>query len=104
MDEQHEPVDVAPGTNPDFGDATMGADLDIATAEQEIAEAVSARHSIARRYVSWVRRRHPDATPAEVVGLLERQYVTAISSRAASRLQGPSQPTSGCPVESSIVV
>ncbi len=62
-----------------LGTATVGADLDLATAEHEIAEAVSARHSIARKYVLRVRRRHPGASPSEVVALLERHYVTAIS-------------------------
>ncbi len=80
MDEQHDPdVTIAAAADPDLGGATVGADLDVATAEREIAEAVSARHSIARKYVSRVRRRHPDATPAEVVALLERHYITAIS-------------------------
>ncbi len=78
MDEQHDP-NVSAATDPDLGGATVGADVDVATAEREIAEAVSARHSAARKYVIRVRRRHPDATPAEVVALLERHYVTAIS-------------------------
>lgn len=80
MDEQHDPGVIGAGApDPDLGGATVGADLDVATAEREIADAVSARHSIARRYVSRVRRRHPDAPPAEVVSLLERHYITAIS-------------------------
>lgn len=80
MDEQHDPdVNVSTSTEPGLDGATVGADLDAATAERAIAEAVSARHSIARKYVSRVRRRHPEACPAEVVTLLERHYVTAIS-------------------------
>lgn len=79
MDKQHDPdISVADVTDPDLG-ATVGADLDVATAEREIVEAVSARHAIARKYVVLVRRRHPDATPAEIVALLERHYVMAIS-------------------------
>lgn len=52
-------------------------------AARDIAKAVSARHSIARKYVMRIRRRNPDATPAEVIRLLERQYVTAISTAGA---------------------
>lgn len=80
MDEQHaRDVAVTGPEELDLDQATLGADLDVATAEREIAGAVSARHSIARKYVDRVRRRHPDASPQEVVTLLERHYVTAIS-------------------------
>lgn len=80
MDEQHAPeVTVTAPVESVLGEATVGADLDVKTAEREIADAVSARHTIARKYVNRVRHRHPDASPAEVVALLERHYVTAIS-------------------------
>lgn len=80
MDEQHDlDGDGSAVAESDFGGATLGADLDVATAEREIADAVSARHAIARKYIARVRRRHPQASPAEVVLLLERHYVTAIS-------------------------
>jgi hypothetical protein len=49
-------------------------------AEQEISAAVSARHSVARKWVIWVRRRRPDASPAEVIQLLERHYGTTITT------------------------
>lgn len=49
----------------------------------EIAKAVSARHSIARRYVLRLRRRNPEATPAEVIAMLERHYRTSISAAGA---------------------
>ncbi|WP_206516115.1 hypothetical protein [Nocardioides pantholopis] len=80
MDEQRDPdptKTVGPGS--ELGAATVGADLDVVTAEHEITEAVSARHTIARKYVLRVRRNDPEASPAEVVTLLERHYVTAIS-------------------------
>ena len=48
-------------------------------AEQVIANAVRGRQAIARKYVRWARRRHPDATPAEIIKALERHYVTAVS-------------------------
>ena len=52
MDEHHDPdPDVTAATEPDLDGATVGADLDVATAEREIADAVGARHSIARKYV-----------------------------------------------------
>ncbi|GAA3455176.1 hypothetical protein [Dactylosporangium matsuzakiense] len=67
----------------DDGDGTFAAEIVEADAARGIAKAVGARHSIARRYVMRVRRRNPDATPAEVIGLLERHYVTAISAAGA---------------------
>jgi hypothetical protein len=64
-------------------EGTFEAELVEEDAARDIAKAVSARHSIARKYVMRVRRRNPDATPAEVIRLLERQYVTAISAVGA---------------------
>ncbi|RIX27851.1 SHOCT domain-containing protein [Amnibacterium setariae] len=49
-------------------------------AQAEIAEAVSARHSIARKHVLRLRRRDPEASPAEIVQALERQYTAAITA------------------------
>ncbi|WP_216653910.1 hypothetical protein [Nocardioides sp. zg-DK7169] len=80
MDNEDDPGIGGPATaEADLDGATLGADVDAATAEQEIADAVSARHSIARKYVGRVRRRHPETSPAGVVALLERHYITAIS-------------------------
>lgn len=52
-------------------------------AARDIAKEVSARHSIARKYVMRLRRRHPEATPAEVIQMLERHYGTSISTAGA---------------------
>ena len=46
--------------------------------------AVRGRRGIARKYVKWVRRRNPDATPAEIISMLEHHYVTAISVAGAA--------------------
>jgi len=62
---------------------TLVAELVDEDAARDIAKAVSARHSIARKYVMWLRRRHPDATPAEVIRILERHYGTSISAAGA---------------------
>ena len=62
---------------------TLVAELVDEDAARDIAKAVSARHSIARKYVMWLRRRHPDATPAEVIQMLERHYGTSISAAGA---------------------
>ncbi|SIR96901.1 hypothetical protein [Micromonospora avicenniae] len=67
----------------DIDESTFEAELIEEDAARSIAKAVSARHSIARKYVMRVRRRNPDATPAEVIRMLERQYVTAISTAGA---------------------
>jgi hypothetical protein len=61
-------------------DVTLEVDLVGADAEHEIDKAVRGRHRIARKYVRWVRRQHPDATPAEVIAMLEHHYITAITA------------------------
>lgn len=58
---------------------TLTAELPPDTAERDIAKAVTARHKIALRYVTRLRKRNPEATPAEIIALLERHYVTAIT-------------------------
>jgi hypothetical protein len=68
----------------DPGDVTLEAELVGKDAEREIDKAVRGRRGIARRYVKWVRRRNPDATPAEIIRMLERHYVTAISVAGAA--------------------
>ncbi|WP_210503914.1 hypothetical protein [Nocardioides xinjiangensis] len=58
---------------------TVAAELQPDAAEQEIMRAVSARHKMARRYVMRLRKRNPEASPAEIIALLERHYVRAIT-------------------------
>src|SRR6516165_297182 len=65
-------------------DVTLEAELDDKDAEHEIDKAVRGRQGIARKYVKWVRRRNPDATPAEIISMLEHHYVTAISVAGAA--------------------
>ena len=59
----------------DLEQITLEAELVDGDAEREIAKAVSGRQAIARKYVRWVRRRSPGATPAEIIRALERHYV-----------------------------
>ena len=61
-------------------DVTLEAEFDDEDAEREIDKAVKGRRGIARRHVKWVRRQNPDATPAEIISMLERHYVTAITA------------------------
>jgi hypothetical protein len=61
-------------------DVTLEAELDDEDAEREIDKAVRGRRGIARRHVKWMRRQNPDATPAEIISMLERHYVTAITA------------------------
>jgi hypothetical protein len=63
----------------DIETITLEAELTDDVAERGIETAVNGRHSVARRYVLWVRRRNPEATPSEVITFLERHYVTAIT-------------------------
>ncbi|WP_246018866.1 hypothetical protein [Arthrobacter crusticola] len=62
---------------------TVEAELSGEVVAREIAKAVSARHSIARKYVLRLRRRRPDATPAELIRVLERHYATSITTAGA---------------------
>ncbi|MGB3414157.1 MAG: hypothetical protein WBA28_05515 [Microbacteriaceae bacterium] len=62
---------------------TIKAELSAADAERNIAKAVSARHSIARKYLMWIRRKNPEATPAEIIQILEAHYGTAITTAGA---------------------
>ncbi|KHL01087.1 hypothetical protein LK10_17895 [Sinomonas humi] len=62
---------------------TLEAELVDEEAARDIAHAVSGRRSVARKYVMRVRRGHPDATPAEVIKILERHYGAAISAAGA---------------------
>lgn len=63
---------------------TLEAEITAEDADRGIEKAVSGRRSIARKYVKWVRRKNPDATPAEVIAILERQYGTSITIAGAA--------------------
>ena len=63
---------------------TLEAELVDKDAERQIDKAVRGRRGIARKYLKWVRRRNPDATPAEIIRMLEHHYVTAISVAGAA--------------------
>ena len=65
-------------------DVTLEAELADEDAEREIDKAVRGRRAIARMYVKRLRRRKPDATPAEVISMLAHQYVTWISVAGAA--------------------
>jgi hypothetical protein len=65
-------------------DVTLEAELVGTDAEREIDKAVRGRRGAARKYVRWVRRRNPDATPAEIISMLEHHYVTAVSVAGAA--------------------
>ena len=58
---------------------TWMAEIRPETAKEEITRAVSARHKIAHRYVMRLRKRNPEARPAEIIATLERHYVRAIT-------------------------
>ncbi|WIB34906.1 MULTISPECIES: hypothetical protein [unclassified Curtobacterium] len=46
--------------------------------------AISVQRPVVVAHVARVRRRHPDASPAEVIEILERQYLTAVTSGGAA--------------------
>ena len=59
---------------------TLETEIADEAAQSEIGKAVSARHSIARKHVLRLRRRNPQASPAEIIQLLERQYTGSITA------------------------
>lgn len=59
---------------------TLHTVLEEADATRNIAEAATGRQALARKYVLWVRRQHPEATPAEVIEHLERHYMSTITT------------------------
>lgn len=61
----------------------LETDLIAEDASRDIAAAVKGRRSIARRYLLWLRRRHPDLTPADLIELIERHYATSITTAGA---------------------
>jgi hypothetical protein len=63
---------------------TMEVELSAGEATRQIAKAVSIRHSMARGYVKVVRRRKPDATPAEIIRQLELQYISTVTGAGAA--------------------
>lgn len=63
----------------DIETITLEAEPIDEVAGRGIETAVRGRQAVARKHVRWVHRRNPQATPAEVVSVLERHYVTAIS-------------------------
>ena len=67
----------------DIEPITLEAELVADEATHDIAKAVTGRRSIARKYVMRIRRRNPDATPAEVIQMLERHYAASISTAGA---------------------
>jgi len=62
---------------------TVAAEMMNADAAREIDAAVTARQGIARKYVRRLRRRNPEATPAEIIGMLERHYGVSITTAGA---------------------
>lgn len=71
-------------TDIDTPDETLEAEVPAEEATREIAKAVTGRRALARQYVKWLRRRSPSATPAEIVQMLERHYVTSITTAGAA--------------------
>jgi hypothetical protein len=65
-------------------EVTLQAEIVDDDAEHEIAKAVTGRRGIARKYVRRLRHRYPEATPAEMISLLERRYITAVSAAGAA--------------------
>ncbi len=68
----------------DLQDVTIEVELTGERAQREIDNAVTGRRRLARKYVLRLRRRNPEATPAEIITMLQRHYITAISVAGAA--------------------
>ncbi|MGG5259206.1 hypothetical protein [Phycicoccus avicenniae] len=77
-------AEAASASTDEVNGTTLASDITGKEAAAEIATAVDGRRGAARRYVLWLRRRQPEATPTELIGTLERHYVTAISAAGAA--------------------
>lgn len=60
------------------------SEIAVSDASKEIAEVVKGRRGVARGYVLRLRRSHPEATPAELILLAEKQYKAAIATTSAA--------------------
>ncbi|HEV7452069.1 MAG TPA: hypothetical protein VGO16_11925 [Pseudonocardiaceae bacterium] len=49
-----------------------------------IDKAIRIQHSVVANHVQRIRRRHPDATPGEIVAALEKKYVATVTSTGAA--------------------
>lgn len=67
-------------------DEAVSVELEVpqVQAQRDIAEVVRGRRALARKYVMWLRRRNPGATPSQLVRILERHYSTAVSAAGAA--------------------
>ena len=72
--------DIRPATDDAIAPLTLETEIADDEAQSEIGEAVSARHSIARKHVLRLRRRAPEASPAEIIQVLEKQYTGSITA------------------------
>ncbi|WFR66070.1 hypothetical protein P9139_13640 [Curtobacterium flaccumfaciens] len=78
------PMPAAPvASNPD--------DPDARTAEQQptgwvkmLDRVLSVQRPVVVAHVRALRRRHPDSSPAEIIQILERQYLTAVTTGGAA--------------------
>jgi hypothetical protein len=64
----------------DIEELTLEVNLETENANSQINEAVTGRRGVARKYVRRVCRRNPSATPAEIIVILGKHYITAISA------------------------
>lgn len=51
---------------------------------RSVEKAIGIQRSPVAGYVSWLRRARPDATPAEIIDVLEKQYLAAVSGTGAA--------------------
>lgn len=49
-----------------------------------LEKAIDIQQSSVTGYVGWLRRRRPDATPTEVINVLEKRYLTAVTGTGAA--------------------
>lgn len=71
-----------------MGDLNMGDGRPVvgdlpAVVHSGVEKAIGIQHSTVAGYVQWLRRSRPEATPAEIIATLEKQYLIAVTTAGA---------------------
>ena len=51
--------------------------------QERVFKAIAVQRPAVTAYIKEIRRRHPDATPAQVMRIIEKQYVATTTSASA---------------------
>ncbi|MFW7414099.1 hypothetical protein [Demequina sp. SO4-18] len=66
--------------------------------KERVFKAIAVQRPAATAYIREIRRRKPDATPAEVMKIIEQQYIATTTSASAAAGATATIPVVGIPV------